>query len=80
MLAGKCAWERREEELPHFSRRERKSVYLEIKRLAEGVLETSPGKKRLKKDADVHAWTIAIRRYLESKEYISLFHDGRDLH
>ena len=26
VLAGKCAWERREEEFPHFTRRERESV------------------------------------------------------
>ena len=44
VLAGKCAWERREEEFPHFSRRERESVYLEIKRLAKWILETFPRK------------------------------------
>ena len=74
VLAGKCAWERREEEFPHFTRRERESVYLEIKRLAKGILEAFPRKKRLKKDASAH------EHYLECKEYIRLFHDGRDLH
>ena len=80
VLAGKCAWECWDEEFPHFTRRERESVYLEIKRLAEGILEAFPRKKRLRKDAGAHAWRIAIQRYLESKEYIRLFRDGRVLH
>lgn len=80
VLAGKCAWERWEEEFPHFTRRERESIYLEIKRLAEGILEAFPRKKRLRKDASAHAWRIAIQRYLESNEYIRLFRDGREMH
>ena len=56
------------------------SVYLEIKRLAEWIIETFPRKKQLRKDTGAHAWRIAILRYLESKEYIRLFRDGRDLH
>ena len=80
VLAGKCAWERWEEEFSHFTRRERESIYLEIKRLAEGILEAFPRKKRLRKDVSAHAWRIAIQRYLESKEYIRLFRDGRNLH
>ena len=80
VLAGKCAWECWDEEFPHFTRRERESVYLEIKRLAEGILETFPRKKRMRRDAGAHAWRIAIQRYLESKEYIRLFRDGRNLH
>ena len=55
VLAGKCAWERREEEFTLFSRRERESIYLEIKRLA-----------KLRKGANAHAWRIAIPRYLSS--------------
>ena len=47
VLAGKNAWERWKEEFPHFTRRERGSVYLEIKRLAEWIWETFPRKKRL---------------------------------
>ena len=80
VLAGKCAWECWDEEFPHFTRRERESVYLEIKRLAEGILETFPRKKRMRRDAGAHAWRTAIQRYLESKEYIRLFRDGRNLH
>lgn len=37
-------------------------------------------KKRMRRDAGAHVWRIAIQRYLESKEYIRLFRDGRDLH
>ena len=44
VLAGKYAWERREEEFTLFSRRERESIYLEIKRLAKWILETFPRK------------------------------------
>ena len=80
VLAGKSAQERWEEEFSHFTRRERESIYLEIKRLAEWILETFPRKKRLRKDAGAHAWRIAIQRYLESNEYIRLFRDGRVLH
>ncbi len=80
VLAGKCAWERWEEEFPHFTRRERESVYLEIKCLAEGILGTFPRKKQLRRDAGAHAWRIAIQRYLESNEYIRLFRDGREMH
>ena len=80
VLAGKCACERWEEEFSHFTRRERESIYLEIKWLAEGILGTFPRKKRMRKDADAHVWRIAIQRYLESNEYIRLFRDGRDLH
>ena len=80
VLAGKSAQERWEEEFSHFTRRERESIYLEIKRLAEWILETFPRKKRLRKDAGAHAWRIAIQRYLESKEYIRLFRDGSELH
>ena len=80
VLAGKSAQERWEEEFSHFSRRERESIYLEIKRLAEWIQETFPRKKRLRKDAGAHAWRIAIQRYLESKEYIRLFRDGSELH
>lgn len=80
VLAGKSAWERWKEKFPHFTRRERESVYLEIKRLTEWILETFPRKERLRKDADAHAWRIAIQRYLESKEYIRLFRDGKELH
>lgn len=79
VLAGKSAQERWEEEFSHFTRRERESIYLEIKRLAEWILETFPRKKRLRKDAGAHAWRIAIQRYLESKEYIRLFRDGSEL-
>lgn len=64
----------------HFTRRKRESVYLEIKHLAEWILGTFPKKKRLRKDAGAHAWRIAIQRYLESKEYIRPFRDGRELH
>ena len=80
VLAGKSAQERWEEEFSHFSRRERESIYLEIKRLAEWILETFPQKKQLRQDAGAHAWRIAIQRYLESKEYIRLFRDGSELH
>lgn len=80
VLAGKSAQERWEEEFSHLTRRERESIYLEIKRLAEWILETFPRKKRLRKDAGAHAWRIAIQRYLESKEYIRLFRDGSELH
>ena len=57
-----------------------KSFYLEIKRLAEGILEAFPRKKQRRKDAGAHAWRIAIQRYLESNEYIRLFREGRELH
>ena len=80
VLAGKSAQERWEEEFSHFTRRERESIYLEIKRLAEWILETATRKKQLRKDAGAHAWRIAIQRYLESKEYIRLFRDGSELH
>ena len=53
---------------------------MEIKRLAEWILETLPRKKRMRKDAGAHAWRIAIQRYLESKEYIRLCRDGQKLH
>ena len=76
----RAAQERWEEEFSHFTRRERESIYLEIKRLAEWILETATRKKQLRKDAGAHAWRIAIQRYLESNEYIRLFRDGRVLH
>lgn len=81
VLAGKSAQERWEEEFSHFTRRERESIYLEIKRLAEWILETFPREKTTEERrgrARLENRHTALSG--KSKEYIRLFRDGSELH
>ena len=79
VLNGQNALEYWEKPFLTFSRREREAVYLEIKDLAVRILHAFSPKKRNRKDAFVCAWRKAVIQYLEVKEYIRLYRDGKPL-
>lgn len=64
----------------HFSKREREAIYHEIKRIAAEILSDFPIPKQKRKDAVANAWRTAVRTWLEEKQYIKLYRDGKPLY
>lgn len=79
VLGGRTAQEVWDEEYLHFSKREREAIYNELKILAAKILDGFSAMQRNAKGAVESAWRKAVRTYMEEKEYIRLYRDGKPL-
>lgn len=79
VLKGQTAQQIWLEEYLHFNKREREAIYEEIKHIAAQILNNFSPSKKQRKDAAAGAWRRAIQRWLEDKNYIKLFRDGKPL-
>lgn len=79
VLNGQNALECWEKPFLKFSKREREAIYFEIKDVANQILHAFSPQKQKRKDAFACAWRKAVTQYLEAKEYIRLYRDGKPL-
>lgn len=78
-LNDRTAQEVWEEEHLHVPKREREAIYNGLKILAAKILDGLSVTQRNAKGAVESAWRKAVRTYLEEKEYIRLYRDGKPL-
>lgn len=68
-----------EDEYLCFTKREREAIYNELKILTAKILNGFSDIQRNAKGVVESAWRKAVRTYLEEKEYIRLYRDGKPL-
>lgn len=79
VLNGRTAQQVWEQEFTRFTKRERETIYEEIKELAAQIFQSFAAAKQQAKDAAAIVWRRAVLKWLEERGTIELFRDGKAL-